>query len=243
MVIVSEKSLIEDLVASPTVEVVAFSTRRSRSHEPLRPGRLVDLRSVLSDEMARFVSSRSPLATRCAAGGGLRVTGRLPIVHLMEGWELTVPLSGRGSYVQTKRVADTLAVLLVAPLALVLGLLIAAGIAMESRGPVIFRQRRIGRDGKPFMLYKFRTMRHEPNDEARFASPGDDRLTRVGRVLRRIRIDELPQLWNVLIGDLSLVGPRPEQGAFSDRFSETIPSRTAIWCDGITGWAQVNLVC
>jgi lipopolysaccharide/colanic/teichoic acid biosynthesis glycosyltransferase len=79
-------------------------------------------------------------------------------------------------------------------------------------------------------------------EAARFAAPGDDRLTRVGRLLRRVRIDELPQLWNVLRGDLSLVGPRPEQGPFSEQFTQTIPfySHRHLVRPGLTGWAQVN---
>lgn len=247
VVITSEKTLIEDLMGTPTVEVIAVLDPLGRGPDgPFDPGTVlaVDLRSVLSDEMARFVSSSS------LAGYPMRSlvsvyedhTGRLPIVHLMEGWELTVPLSGRGSYVRAKQVLDSIVVLLVSPLALVLGLLISIAIAIDSRGPVIFKQRRIGREGRMFTLYKFRTMRADPDDVARFAAEGDDRLTRVGRLLRRIRIDELPQLWNVLRGDLSIVGPRPEQAVFSDRFGETIPfySHRNLVRPGITGWAQVN---
>jgi lipopolysaccharide/colanic/teichoic acid biosynthesis glycosyltransferase len=169
-------------------------------------------------------------------------TGRLPIVHLMEGWEITVPLSGRGPYVRTKRVIDTALTLLSSPIWLLLGGIIAAAIKLDSPGPVIFKQRRIGLEGKPFTLYKFRTMRADPDDIPRFASRGDGRLTRAGRVLRRIRLDEIPQLWNVLRGDLSLVGPRPEQGGFVERFAETIPFYTHrhLVRPGITGWAQVN---
>jgi lipopolysaccharide/colanic/teichoic acid biosynthesis glycosyltransferase len=133
-------------------------------------------------------------------------------------------------------------VLITLPLSLVLGVLIAAAIKIDSRGPAIFRQERIGRDGRPFMLYKFRTMRSGSSDRARFAERQDGRLTRVGKALRRIRIDELPQLWNVLKGDLSLVGPRPEQGPFVERFSQTIPfySHRHLVRPGLTGWAQVN---
>jgi lipopolysaccharide/colanic/teichoic acid biosynthesis glycosyltransferase len=169
-------------------------------------------------------------------------TGRLPIVHLHEGWELTIPLARRKLYVQVKRVVDTALVLVTLPLSLFLGALIGVGIRIESRGPAIFRQQRIGLEGKPFTLYKFRTMTADPDIEPRFAAHADERLTRVGRVLRRIRIDELPQLWNVLRGDLSLVGPRPEQGEFVRRFSESIPfyGHRHLVRPGITGWAQVN---
>jgi lipopolysaccharide/colanic/teichoic acid biosynthesis glycosyltransferase len=214
--------------------------------QPLQPGTVlaVDLRSILSDEMARFVSScnLAGYPMRSLVSVYEEHTGRLPIVHLMEGWELTVPLASRGSYVRTKRLIDTILVMLASPLALLMGVLIATSIAVDSRGPVIFKQRRIGRDGRPFTLYKFRTMRVAVDDQARFVTEEGERLTRVGRVLRRARIDELPQLWNVLKGDLSLVGPRPEQGPFVDRFSETIPfySHRHLVRPGLTGWAQVN---
>lgn len=119
---------------------------------------------------------------------------------------------------------------------------VAAWIRRDSAGSPIFRQERIGYGGTPFTLFKFRTMRDGPDDKARFAAREDDRLTRVGRVLRRLRVDELPQLWNVLRGDLSLVGPRPEQGPFVERFAETIPfyNHRHLVRPGITGWAQVN---
>ncbi|MBU1226277.1 MAG: sugar transferase [Actinobacteria bacterium] len=249
VIVTAEKELIDHLLDAPHANVTqVLDPAGPVPDQPLPLGvtLAVDLRAVLSDEMARFVSSSS------LAGYPMRSlvttyeehTGRLAIVHLHEGWELTVPLRGRGPYVKTKRIADTLAVLLAAPVALVLGAIIAAAIRVDSRGPVIFKQRRIGLEGRPFTLYKFRTMysNNEGEREARFAARGDDRLTRVGRLLRRLRVDELPQLWNVLRGDLSLVGPRPEQGPFVDRFSETIPFYTHrhLVRPGLTGWAQVN---
>ena len=247
VLVTAEKSLVDHLMAAPHAAISAVLDPAGIAPDgPLPPGMViaVDLRSVLSDEMARFVSScnLAGYEVRSLVTTYEEHTGRLPIVHLMEGWELTVPLSGRGPYVKTKRLIDTVLVLLVAPLTLSLGLLIAVAIRLDSKGPVIFSQRRIGRDGKAFTLYKFRTMRHGPDDKARFASLADDRLTRAGRVLRRMRVDELPQLWNVLRGDLSLVGPRPEQGPFVERFSDTIPFYTHrhLLRPGITGWAQVN---
>lgn len=104
-----------------------------------------------------------------------------------------------------------IALLLVAPLML----LAAALIAATSRGPIIFRQRRIGRGARPFVMYKFRTMR-QSQDGPQVTARGDARVTRVGGWLRRTKIDELPELWNVLKGEMSLVGPRPEVPALVD---------------------------
>jgi exopolysaccharide biosynthesis polyprenyl glycosylphosphotransferase len=249
VLITSEKVLVDHLQDAPHAEIV--DVLDPAGPVPARPlaknvSLAVDLRAVLSDDMARFVSScnLAGYPMRALVSAYEEHTGRLAIVHLHQGWELTVPLEARGPYVRSKRVFDTLAVLATAPLSLVLGVLIAIGIKIDSRGPTIFKQERIGRDDRPFTLYKFRTMRTENGGErqARFASRGDDRLTRFGRFLRRVRIDELPQLWNVLRGDLSLVGPRPEQRPFVERFSETIPFYTHrhLVRPGLTGWAQVN---
>jgi lipopolysaccharide/colanic/teichoic acid biosynthesis glycosyltransferase len=247
-VVTNEKVLIDHLRSAPHVNVTAVLDPAGLvPEEPLPTGTTlaVDLRAVLSDDMARFVSSCSLAGypMRSLVSAYEEHTGRLAIVHLLEGWELTVPLSDRVPYVRTKRVLDTFLVLVVSPIALVLGALIALAVRLDSRGPVIFRQRRIGLEGRPFTLYKFRTMRTQDDPQhPRFARRGDDRLTRVGRFLRLIRIDELPQLWNVLWGDLSLVGPRPEQGRFVERFAETIPFYTHrhLVRPGLTGWAQVN---
>ena len=120
---------------------------------------------------------------------------------------------------------------------------VALLIRSESRGPAIYRQKRVGLDGKVFTLYKFRSMREQPQAiEERWAAANDDRVTRVGAFIRRHRIDELPQLFNVLRGDMSLVGPRPEQPMFVASLSQQIryyEERHRVK-PGITGWAQLN---
>lgn len=247
VLVTSEKMLIDHLMDAPHAKVIEVLDPAGKVPDhPLPKGTTlaVDLRAVLSDEMARFVSScnLAGYPMRSLVSAYEEHTGRLAIVHLHEGWELTVPLEGRGPYVRTKRMLDTLMVLVASPIALGFGLIIALAIRIDSPGPIIFKQRRIGLEGRAFTLVKFRTMRWDGAAEPQFATRGDSRLTRVGKVLRRIRVDELPQLWNVLRGDLSLVGPRPEQGAFVDRFTESIPFYTHrhLVRPGITGWAQVN---
>jgi len=121
---------------------------------------------------------------------------------------------------------------------------IALLVKLTSPGPVLFRQERCGLNGASFMMLKFRSMRvdAEKSTGAIWARKGDDRTTPLGRFLRATSLDELPQLWNVLVGDMSLVGPRPERPVFTKQFSKSLPTymaRHAVKA-GLTGWAQVN---
>jgi exopolysaccharide biosynthesis polyprenyl glycosylphosphotransferase len=116
-------------------------------------------------------------------------------------------------------------------------------VALDSRGPVFYRQERVGRGGRVFGLWKFRSMRVDAEaNGAVWAKQNDDRVTRVGRFIRKTRMDELPQLINVLQGDMSFVGPRPERPVFVTQLKEQIPFyglREAVK-PGITGWAQIR---
>jgi lipopolysaccharide/colanic/teichoic acid biosynthesis glycosyltransferase/glycosyltransferase involved in cell wall biosynthesis len=146
-------------------------------------------------------------------------------------------------YDRIKRLLDVCVLLALSPLWIPIAIAIAAAVRFDSKGPALFTQERVGRNGKVFKLFKFRSMVHGLQAPGvHFAQAEDLRITRVGRVLRRTRLDELPQLWNVLHGEMSLIGPRPEQVPFMREFAGTIPSYPYrhLVRPGLTGWAQVQ---
>lgn len=163
---------------------------------------------------------------------------------LDERW-IVDQLAGREStvYESIKRLCDIAAVLLLTLPALAIFPLIAALVWIEDRGPILYRQTRVGLGGSLFTMQKFRTMRVDAEkDGAAFASRHDPRITRVGRFLRSTRLDELPQFWNILVGDMSFVGPRPERPQIEAELAMTIPLFPVrhLVRPGLTGWAQVS---
>lgn len=212
--------------------------------------RFVQVQAVVMDpyhtsdsRWLRFVAEMSlrgiPLLHAAAVYEGL--TGRVSLEHhseaFLEDWRLPT------FYPYFKRVIDVCAVLLSLPLSLPLMLLVALLIRLDSKGPVLFWQERVGQGGRPFKMVKFRTMRLDAEkDGSCFARSDDDRITQVGRILRKFRLDELPQFWNVLRGEMSLIGPRPEQVEFAKQFSNQIPlyPYRHMVKPGLTGWAQVH---
>jgi len=173
-----------------------------------------------------------------------RVLRRVSLDELDESWFLfDRPLRARRLYAAVKRATDLLAGVLGGLLVCLLVPLVALLTCLDDGGPVFFRQERVGRGGRPFMIWKFRTMRMDAEAGGPvWAARDDDRVTRLGRVLRSTRLDELPQFFNVLAGDMALVGPRPERPRFVRLLERTIPfyDRRHLMRPGITGWATVR---
>lgn len=143
----------------------------------------------------------------------------------------------------TKRWLDIASSALSLILSLPLCLFVALAIKLDSSGPVFYRQERVGQDGKTFTMLKFRSMRNDAEENGpKWAAINDDRITRVGRFIRKYRLDEIPQMINVLKGDMSFIGPRPERPIFVDKFAKEIPyyPQRHVVKPGISGWAQIR---
>ncbi len=217
--------------------------------EPLKIGRIV----VASKSRAEYFPAEELLAAklrgrRVESGVSFyeRVTGRIYLRDLRssylifsDGFSFRRPLSEA-----LKRLLDTsvagIGLVMVSPIMALAALLIR----LESKGPIFFKQERVGQDGRPFMVLKFRSMRDRAEAESGpcFTAASDDRITRVGQFIRKTRIDELPQLWNVFVGEMSLVGPRPERPEFMDELNMRYPyfRLRSTLKPGVTGWAQVR---
>ena len=173
-----------------------------------------------------------------------RVTGKVHLDSLLPSWLI---FSARPRETRIMQVFRDFSQRILAFVGLItsfpFALLTALAIKLESRGPIFYKQTRVGKNGKQFTLVKFRSMRVDAErDGAVWASVSDDRTTRVGRVIRKLRLDEIPQFWNIIKGDMSFVGPRPERPEFVAKLAESIPyyEYRHLVTPGLTGWAQVN---
>lgn len=155
----------------------------------------------------------------------------------------SVPVINKPIYEKAKRIVDMVCAFIAGVILLLPILIIGILVRLDSPGPALFKQERLGKNGKPFCMFKFRTMNIDAEkDGPKWAEKNDERVTRIGSFLRKTRLDELPQLWNILVGDMSIVGPRPERACFYEEFETYIhgfKNRLAV-IPGLTGWAQVN---
>lgn len=159
-------------------------------------------------------------------------------------FEISLPQTTAGiGYAVIKRLFDVVAsAVLILLLCIPMGI-IAVLVRLDSPGPAMFRQERLGKNGVPFVILKFRSMKINAEENGpQWADKDDPRCTKLGRILRKSRLDELPQLWNILKGEMSFVGPRPERACFYDQFETYIHGfrNRLVVKPGLTGWAQVN---
>jgi len=221
---------LEDVVSREAIDriVVAMSERRGQ----LPTDKLLQL------SLAGRVSIEE------GASFNERLTGRVALNMIRPSWLI---FSGRGRQARAATLLRTaghrLAALIGAILSLPIILVTAILIKLESRGPVFYKQERVGKNGKTFVLTKFRSMSVDAEQDGPvWASKHDHRMTRVGRIIRKIRVDEIPQFWNILRGEMAFVGPRPERPHFVAQLAEQIPyyEQRHLIAPGLTGWAQIK---
>lgn len=234
-----DTSILKDI---PGLRLVTL--KKPRFYNASFDGIVADLHAEIPGEWTKFLADSVMQQIRVyhAASIAESLKGRVSLGHLaaMHVDSLRPP----PWFNPCKRSIDIAMVLITAPITIPLGLIAATLVRLDSRGPAIYRQARTGAKGREFTLLKFRSMRQDAESEGQqFATHDDPRITHVGKFLRKSRLDELPQLWNILKGDMSLVGPRPERPVFVEEYERDIEHYQLrhLVRPGLTGWAQIEI--
>jgi sugar transferase (PEP-CTERM system associated) len=235
------KSLINPRVIGLTAELDTIVEREGVDRIVVAMG---ERRGALPTDKLLQLSLRGKVSIEEGASFYERITGRVSLNMIRPSWLI---FSGRGRQARISGLTRSLVHRLVALVGGLLSLPIVAITAMliklESPGPVLYRQERVGENGQNFTLLKFRSMQLDAEKEGPvWASKDDERTTRVGRVIRKIRVDEIPQFWNILCGQMNFVGPRPERPHFVSQLAREIPyyEQRHLIAPGLTGWAQIK---
>jgi lipopolysaccharide/colanic/teichoic acid biosynthesis glycosyltransferase len=206
-------------------------------------GIVADLGADLSEEWRTFLTTCAVRGIPVYDSSKLRelTTGQVDLTHISDiGFEALLP---HRSYLFVKNMLDFVFAVLVLPFALIVIGIAVLAVRLESKGAALFVQERVGYRGRVFNCYKIRSMRiDQPHDAPHFTADSDPRITRVGRVIRKYRIDELPQIFNILKGDMSWIGPRPEAVPLSRTYEGRVPFyhfRHSVR-PGISGWAAIH---
>jgi len=235
------KSLINPKVIGLTSELASLVKRENIDRLVVAIG---DRRGQFPTQELLKLSLSGDVTIEESAAFYERLTGRVLLDMIRPSWLI---FSSRGRRARTNEISRAVmhrAIALVgAILSLPIAIVTAMLIKLDSRGPILYKQERVGKNGRTFKLMKFRSMRIDAEkDGPVWAKTDDERTTRVGRVVRKIRVDEIPQFWNILRGDMNFVGPRPERPHFVEQLAQEIPyyEQRHLMAPGLTGWAQIN---
>ena len=235
------KSLINPKVIGLTSELNSLVTRESIDRIVVAIG---DRRGQFPTQELLKLSLSGEVSIEESAAFYERLTGRVLLDMIRPSWLIFSSRGRRARFDELIRTCMHRAVALVgAILSLPIATVTAILIKLESRGPVLYRQERVGKQGRIFTVMKFRSMRvNAEKDGPVWAKTDDQRMTRVGRIIRKIRVDEIPQFWNILRGDMNFVGPRPERPHFVEQLAQEIPyyEQRHLIAPGLTGWAQIK---